>query len=188
MEKISKIRINLSRYNNGGYFPGSVLKQVLWFLAGRMFLNTYFPFPMMFKRIVLVLFGARLGKNVTIKPKVNIKYPWFLTVGDDTWIGEQVWIDNLASVTVGSNCCLSQGCYILTGNHDFTKSSFDLITRPVVIEEGAWIGARAVVCPGVTAGTNAVLSVNSVATKNMEPYGIYQGNPAVFVKSRNIKS
>jgi len=138
------------------------------------------------KRLVLELFGAKIGRNVVIKPKVNIKYPWFLTVENDTWIGEKVWIDNLTMVNIGANVCLSQGCLLLTGNHNFTKSTFDLIVKPINIENGAWIGAQSTVCPGITVRSHAVLAVNSVATRELEPYSIYQGNPAVFVKRREI--
>lgn len=118
---------------------------------------------------------------------VNIKYPWYLTIGDNTWIGEQVWIDNLIEVTIGSNVCISQGAMLLTGNHDYSSVSFDLKVGSIVLEEGVWIGAKSVVCPGVTCASHAVLSVNSVATKNLLAYQIYQGNPAKLVRERNIQ-
>jgi len=119
-----------------------------------------------------------------IKPNVTIKYPWFLKIGDYTWIGEQVWLDSLASITIGSNCCISQGALLLTGNHDYTKVSFDLIIGKIVLEDGVWIGAKSVVCPGVICFTHSVLAVGSVATKNLDTYSIYQGNPAIFKKKR----
>ena len=186
MEKTSKAQTSLSGYHNSWYKPGSFIKQLLWYLTSRLFIHTYLPYPMSVKRSVLRLFGAKIGENVVIKPKVNIKYPWYLRAENDIWIGENVWIDNLTMVTLESDVCLSQGCLLLTGNHDYTKSSFDLIVKPVTIEKGAWIGAKSTVCPGVTVGSHAVLAVNSVATRNLEPYSIYQGNPAVFVKKRNI--
>ncbi|WP_138475911.1 WcaF family extracellular polysaccharide biosynthesis acetyltransferase [Dyadobacter bucti] len=186
MEKTSKTQTNLSGYNNSWYQPGSFVKRSLWFVISRLFVNTYLPVPMSVKRTVLKLFGARIGKNVVIKPKVNIKYPWFLVINDATWIGENVWIDNLTMVTLGANVSLSQGSLLLTGNHDYTSSTFDLIVKPITIENGAWIGAKATVCPGVTVKSHAVLTVNSVATKDMEAYGIYQGNPAKLIKERNI--
>jgi len=179
-------KVDLSRFNNSWYQPGSFFWRILWFIKGRLIVNTYFPWPMWVKRLVLRFFGAKLGRGVVIKPKVNIKYPWFLTVGDHVWIGEQVWIDNLAPVTVGSHVAISQGAMLLTGNHDYKKESFDLIARPIVIEDGAWIGAQAIVCPGVRVGSHAVLAVGSVATKDLEPYGIYQGNPAVKVRERDL--
>jgi putative colanic acid biosynthesis acetyltransferase WcaF len=121
-----------------------------------------------------------------IKPSVNIKYPWFLSIGDYCWIGENVWIDNLTHVSIGNNVCISQGAMLLTGNHDFTKTTFDLIVKPIVIEDGVWIGAKSVVCPGVYCESHAVLSVQSVATKRLNAYAIFRGNPAQSVKSREI--
>ncbi|CAG4998633.1 2,3,4,5-tetrahydropyridine-2,6-dicarboxylate N-acetyltransferase [Dyadobacter sp. CECT 9275] len=188
MEKTSKAQTDLSLYNNSWYKPGSKIKIFFWYLFSRIFINTYLPVPMFIKRWLLVLFGAKISNSAVIKPKVNIKYPWLLEVAEHVWIGENVWIDNLTMVTLEANSCLSQGCLLLTGNHDFTKISFDLITKPIVVKTGAWIGAKATVCPGVTVGSHAVLTVGSVATKDLLPFGIYQGNPAVMVKNRTLTS
>jgi putative colanic acid biosynthesis acetyltransferase WcaF len=132
----------------------------------------------------LKAFGAKIGKGVLVKPFVNIKYPWLLETGDHIWIGEHVWIDNLAKVYIGSNVCISQGAFLLTGNHDYTKPAFDLMVKPIILEEAVWIGANAIVCPGVTCGSHAVLAVGSVATSDLAGYGIYSGNPAVKIKDR----
>lgn len=162
------------------------MKQILWYYVNIIvFKSAWFPVSA-FKVKLLKLFGARIGKNVVVKPSVNIKYPWKLSIGNNTWVGENVWVDNLADVTIGNNVCLSQGAMLLTGNHDFTKSTFDLVTKPIVLEDGVWIGAQSVVCPGIICREHAVLSVKSVATKNLEAYTIYQGNPAVSVKERRI--
>jgi len=184
MEKTLKTRTDLSAYDNSWYKPGSFLKQLLWYFTNRLFFNTSIPYPMAIKRFFLSMFGGKIGEGTVIKPNVSIKYPWFLTIGAHTWIGENVWIDNLTMVKIESNVCLSQGCMLLTGNHNYTRSTFDLIVKPITIENGAWIGAKATVCPGVTVGSHAVLTVDSVATGNLEPFGIYQGNPAKFVKIR----
>ena len=132
------------------------------------------------------MYGASIGKKVVIKPRVNIKYPWRLSIGNDSWIGEKVWIDNLGDVKIGSNVCLSQGSMLLCGNHDYAKTTFDLIVGEITLEDGSWIGARSIVGPGVTVGKHAVLSAGSVASKNMDPDKIYRGNPAVIVKDRVI--
>ena len=129
-------------------------------------------------------FGASIGRGVVIKPNVNIKYPWRLSIGDYSWIGENVWIDNLANVHIGNNCCISQGAMLLCGNHDYKKETFDLKTGEIRIEDGAWVGARCTVCPGVNIGENAVLSVGSVTSKNLESNGIYQGNLAILKRNR----
>ena len=140
-----------------------------------------------FKRAILKLFGADVGIGVIIKPNVNIKYPWKLKVGDYVWIGEGVWIDNLDFVSIGSHSCISQGALLLCGNHDYSKSSFDLMVKPIVLEEGVWIGAKSVVCPGVIIGSHGVLSAGSVLFNDINPYEIYRGNPAEKIKTRSIK-
>ena len=133
------------------------------------------------------MFGAKVGSVVVVKPSVSVKYPWFLSVGDNCWIGEGVWIDNLSQVTIGNNVCLSQDSYLLTGSHNYKKETFDLILGEIILEDGVWIGAKAVVCPGVICKSHSVLSVGSVATQDLEEYGIYQGNPAVLKRKRQIK-
>jgi len=178
----------LSRYDNSWYHPGPRWKILLWFLVNPLFINSYLPIPVSVKRAILKLFGAKIGKAVVIKPKVNIKYPWLLSVGNNVWIGEDVWIDNLISVVIKDNVCLSQGVMLLTGNHDYTSPTFDLTVAKIVVEEGVWIGARSVVCPGVTCHSHAVLCVNSVATKDLQPHSIYQGNPAQWLRERNMKA
>lgn len=179
--------VDLSTYNNNWYKPGNPVKRFFWYFANVMFMkNGWFPYSG-FKRFLLRLFGAKVGKGVVIKPCVNIKFPWKLSIGNHVWIGENVWIDNLDMVTIGNNCCLSQGAFMLCGNHDYKSSSFDLKVSPIVLEDGAWIGAKAIVCPGVTVGTHAVLSVGSVATKSLEPYSINSGNPAIRTNQRVIE-
>ncbi|MEO6637005.1 MAG: WcaF family extracellular polysaccharide biosynthesis acetyltransferase [Ginsengibacter sp.] len=178
---------DLSTYDNSWYKPGPVWKRFLWYgVNGFVFNSSLFPVYGL-KVLLLKVFGAKLGKNVFIKPYVNIKYPWFLQTGDNVWIGENVWIDNLAMIRIGNNVCLSQGCMLLCGNHDYTVSTFDLVVKEITLEDGVWIGARATVCGGVVCKDHAVLAVNSVATQQLEAMGIYQGNPATRVKDRLIK-
>ena len=179
-------KTDLSRFNNDWYRPGPRWKIVLWFVLNNVSVKTYLPLPVGLKISVLRAFGATIGRGVMIKPGVNIKYPWLLSVGDYVWIGEGVWIDNLAPVVLENNVCVSQGAMLETGNHDYRKSTFDLIIKPIRVEAGAWIGARTVVCPGVVAHSHSVLTAGSVATRSLDAYGIYQGNPAVWVKKRAI--
>lgn len=179
-------RVDLAQYDNRGYKSASKIQLILWYFTNMLFFKTLFPFPSGFKSMLLRLFAAQIGVGIVIKPDVHIKYPWFLTIGDYCWIGEGVWIDNLANVTIGSNVCLSQGSYFLTGSHDYKKSTFDLIVKPIVLEDGVWIGAKSIVCPGVTCYSHSVLAVGSIAISDLESYGIYQGNPAVFKRKREI--
>jgi putative colanic acid biosynthesis acetyltransferase WcaF len=176
---------DLSKYDNSSYNTGAgPLKRLCWYYVNVAFFKSALIPSSAWKCMLLRAFGARVAKGVNIKPSVNIKYPWRLSIGENTWIGENAWIDNLDDVEIGKNCCISQGAMLLCGNHNYRKSTFDLITGKIILEEGAWIGAHSVVCPGVTCKSHSVLAVNSVATRNMEPYGIYQGNPAVKVKER----
>lgn len=150
------------------------------------FFKTTFPFPSFFKKQLLQFFGAKIGRSLVIKPNVNIKYPWFLEIGDNVWLGENVWIDNLAKVKMGNNVVLSQGSYLLTGSHDYKKENFDLLLGKIILKNGVWIGATATVCPNVICHEHSILSVGSVATHDLEPYSIYQGNPAAFKRKRVI--
>ncbi|MGC8824785.1 MAG: putative colanic acid biosynthesis acetyltransferase [Bacteroidales bacterium] len=177
--------VDLSQYDNSWYQPGrNIGWQVLWYLINELvFRSGLLPLSSI-KCWLLRRFGAKVGKGVVIKPHVNIKYPWKLTIGDYCWIGEGVWIDNLAEVTLGNHVCLSQGALLLTGNHNYRLPTFDLMAKTITLEDGVWIGAKAIVCPGITAYSHAVLTVGSVATTNLEGYSIYSGNPAQKIKNR----
>ena len=183
-----KNKINLNNYNNSWYKPGSKLKCICWYFINILILkNTLFPFSKI-KVFILKCFGANIGIGVIIKHGVNIKYPWLLQIGNHVWIGENVWIDNLAQVTIEDHVCISQGAMLLCGNHNYKKTTFDLMVNEIILEEGVWIGAKSVVCPGVTCKTHAILSVGSIANIDLEPYTIYQGNPAKKIRNRVIEA
>ena len=183
------MRTDLKRFNNDWYKPGaSLFKQTVWlFVNGIFFKSSLFP-SYRLKCFLLKLFGAKVGEGVVIKPNVNIKYPWRLVIGNHSWIGEEVWIDNLDTVTIGNNVCISQGALLLCGNHHYKKPAFDLITGKITLEDGAWVGAKTVVCPGVTIKQETVLTVGSIATSSLESFSIYQGNPAKKIKDRVIRN
>ncbi|WP_053990060.1 WcaF family extracellular polysaccharide biosynthesis acetyltransferase [Mangrovimonas sp. TPBH4] len=181
------LKTDLSTYNNDWYQPGNPLKRLSWYVVNALFFVNPLNLSSGLKVLLLKMFGAKIGKGVVIKPGVNIKYPWKLTIGDFSWIGEKVWIDNLGEVTIGSNVCVSQGVMLLCGNHNYKKPSFDLIVGNITVEDGAWVGAKSVVCPGIVLKEHSVLAVNSVATRDLGANGIYQGNPAVLVRNRIIE-
>lgn len=179
--------VSLNSYRNTEYRPGPLWKRTLWFFCNALVLKNPLNTSYALKVKTLRAFGAKVGRGVKIKPCVSVKYPWFLTIGDHTWIGEGTWIDNVVEVVISHDVCISQGAMLLCGNHDYTKPAFNLTARPITLEEGTWVGAKAVVCPGVTLHSHSVLSVGSVATRSLEAYGIYQGNPAVKVRERVIR-
>lgn len=186
------MKVNFTDYDyNNKLFAESIgagkIKQYLWFLCSPLLIrNPLIPFSG-FRKWVLVQFGAIIGTEARIRPGVQIKFPWKLKMGDHVWLGENCWIDNTTDVTIGNHVCISQGAMLCTGNHDKSDPGFKLITAPIVIEDGVWIGAQSFVAAGITAHEHSMLTAGSVATKNLEPYGIYQGNPAVFVKKRELK-
>ncbi|MCG1036553.1 WcaF family extracellular polysaccharide biosynthesis acetyltransferase [Polaribacter sargassicola] len=180
------IKVDFKKYDNSWYKPGSKIKILIWYFVNVLFfINPLNPISSL-KVFLLRLFGAKIGSNVVFKPGVSVKYPWFLEIGNSVWVGESVWIDNLTKITIEDNVCLSQGAMLLCGNHNYKKSSFDLKIGEIKLEEGSWVGAKSVVCPGVTLKTHAILAVNSVATSDLEAYSIYQGNPAIKTRKRNL--
>lgn len=175
-------------FDTGGFKVGAnTMKQLLWYFTDILFFKSrVVPFSSVLVTL-LRLFGAKIGKEVRIKPGIHIKYPWKLEIGNYSWLAD-CYIENLERVTIGENCCISQQAVLITGNHNFSSTNFDLMVAPIVLEEGAWIGATAKVCPGVTLCSHAVLTMGSVATQTLVAYSIYQGNPALKVKDRVIKS
>lgn len=188
MNEEARVEADLSAYRAGNFSAGrSSIVRVIWYIVNILFfINPAFPFSGL-KAILLRLFGAEIGTGLVVKPSINIKYPWRLTIGDNCWIGERVWIDSLAFVKIGDNVCVSQGAMLLTGNHDYSKRTFDLIVGEIELQNGCWIGARATVCSGVTCASHSVLAVGSVANRNLEAYAVYQGNPAKRVRDRVIQ-
>jgi putative colanic acid biosynthesis acetyltransferase WcaF len=180
-------RVDLSTFSTGGFERGaSTLKELLWLVVSQLLFQLCPLKLSALKAAVLRWFGASVGRGVVIKPEVKITFPWKLTLGDHVWLGEQCWLLNLAPIEIASHVCISQRAFLCTGNHNYKSPAFNLITKPIRVQAGAWIGASAFVGPGVTVGTHAVLTAGSVATKDLQPYGIYQGNPAVLIKKREF--
>ncbi len=179
--------MRLDKYTVGGYSPGSGLwKQILWYYLGSPLFSSYLITSSRFKCWILRCFSAQVGEGVRIKTGVRVKFPWRLIIGDFVWLGENCWIDNVAMITIKNHSCLSQNVYLCTGNHDWSDPNFRLKDAPILIEEGCWIAARAVVGPGVTIGKGAVLGLGAVAGRSLDPMTIYAGNPAQAIKPRVI--
>lgn len=180
-------KVCLNKFNGKDFNKGAGFAKVaLWYITNALFVRASWNPFMGIKVYLLRLFGAKIGKGLVLKNNVIIKSPWNLKVGDNCWIGECAWIDNLDKVTIGNNVCISQGALLITGNHDYTKSCMPYRNAPIKVENGAWIGANATVTAGVTIAENSVLTVGSVVTKSTEPNMIYQGNPAKAIRERHI--
>lgn len=181
-------RVDLSRFDNSDFPKGAgAVKMTLWYFTNALlFINPCFPFRSV-KPALLRMFGAKVGRGVVIHPGVNIKYPWKLIIGDHCWIGQRAWLDNIDRLTLGSNVVISQGAMIIQGSHNYKRVDYPTMSGPVVLEDGSWVGAGAMVMMGVTLKSHSVLSAGSVATKDLEAYVIHQGNPAQPVRERVIE-
>ena len=181
------MKVDLSTYSTANFDRGAgKLREGFWLLFS-LFLFRLCPINLSaFKCLILRMFGARVGCDVVIKPKVIITFPWKLTLGDNVWLGEECWLLNLERINIGDNVCISQRAMLCTGNHNYKSPAFDLIVKSIQVEAGAWLGVGSLVGPGVTVGSHAVLTAGSVATDNLQPYGVYCGNPAVFLRQRVI--
>jgi len=188
-KSVDRLRVDLSRYDNSAFRPGrSWIVRAIWFLLGSPLLRCSFIPSSAFRRTLLRAFGAEIGDGVVMQQSFCVKYPWNLRVGNHSWFGEESWIDNLVPISIGSNVCISQGAYLCTGNHDWSDPAFGLIVRPIRVEDGAWVGARSSLAPGVVIGEGAIVALGAVVTKSVPAFEIHAGNPAVFVRVRELKT
>src|ERR1044071_7461888 len=134
--------VNLSAYSSAHFDRGaSRLRELLWLFASLVLFRLCPLSLSSLKRTVLRMFGATVGHQVTIKPQVKITFPWKLTIGDYVWLGEECWLLNLDRIEIGNNVCISQRAFLCTGSHNHKLSTFDLITKPITVDDGAWLGA-----------------------------------------------
>lgn len=168
--------MRLDLFENTDFERGaSKLTELLWMWVQSWFFGSWLP-GSGWRVWLLRRFGAQVGTGVVIKPHVQIKFPWRLSLGNAIWIGEHVWIDNLAQVTIGDHSCVSQGAYLCTGSHDWTDLRFGLITKPIIIGRGAWVGAKTSVTPGTVVGNGAVLGMGALGKGLLEANTVYMAN------------
>tara|TARA_Y200000002_G_scaffold240774_1_gene199007 strand:+ start:13531 stop:14031 length:501 start_codon:yes stop_codon:yes gene_type:complete len=160
---------SLKDFQNPEYNPGSFLRRVSWYFCSRIFFEGFLPYPVSFKRRLLILFGSKIGKGFIIKPKVQVKYPWFLEIGDHVWIGEGSWIDNIGKVYIGDNVCISQGVFFETGSHNFKSDKFDLIVGKISIGNNVWIGCKCIILPGAMIKDNSIVYGGRILKGEVKP-------------------
>ena len=142
-----------------------------WFLVHHLIFKSAFT-PSSLRPLLLKLFGASVGSGVLIRRGIRIHFPWNLEIGDDCWIGEEVWIINHEKVTIGSDVCISQRSIICSGGHDYRSASLEYAHKPVTIKDGAWVCLDAKVLPGVTIGECSVVSAGEIVRKSLPDYSI----------------
>lgn len=163
----------------------SPLLVLLWWLVrDTVFLAS--PQPLYgFRNWLLRLFGAKIGRNVIVRPTTRVTYPWKLEIGDDSWIGDFVELYTLGDIKIGKSVCVSQNSYICTGSHDLRSPAFDIYAKTITIEDQAWVASDVFVGPGVTIGYGAVIGARSTIMDDAPPLSIMTGNPARVVGSRD---
>ncbi|EOR94096.1 Colanic acid biosynthesis acetyltransferase WcaF [Arcticibacter svalbardensis MN12-7] len=149
-----------------------------------MFFLSALPYPNGFKKVLLELFGAKIGIGLVLKPRVNIHFPWKLEIGDHVWIGEEAALLNFEKLTIGNNVCISQRVFLCGGNHDFRNPAMPYRNGPIVLKDGCWIGACCFVAAGVTVGVDTVVTAGSIVTADLQDNGIYKGDPLMLIKNR----
>ncbi|HEX3659999.1 MAG TPA: putative colanic acid biosynthesis acetyltransferase [Acidobacteriaceae bacterium] len=136
------------------------------------------------RRFLLRLFGAKIGRGVIIRPTAEITYPWKLTLGDHCWIGDHATLYTLGEISIGNNAVVSQHCYLAAATHDYTQPTFDMLAKPIIVEPEAWLATRVFVAPGVTVGRGAVVGACSVVLKDVPAMMICAGYPAQALRAR----
>ena len=174
---MSRVRNDLFQPSIGLNRGRSRWIEAAWYLAKCVLFLSAIPWPSSLKCSILRAFGAKIGRGVVIKPRVNIHFPWKLRIGDHSWIGEEAWILNFEPVNIGAHCSISQRAFLCGGNHDYREIDMRYRNRPITIADGAWVGAQVFVAPGVTIHADAVATAGSVVTSDLSAGTICTGMP-----------
>lgn len=179
--------LNIENNRSAQKYPFRIqLLRIFWGL-GKVFFRAV-PRPLYApRRFLLRCFGATVGKNVNISNSASIYFPWNLEIGDWSSIGEGAQIYNLGKISIGEQSTISQGAHLCAGTHDFSNPSLPLLTPSIRVANQAWICADAFVGPGIKIGEGAVIGARSVVVKDIEPWAVVAGNPARFIKVRELK-
>jgi|ERR1017187_4784252 putative colanic acid biosynthesis acetyltransferase WcaF len=185
---MTRVRNDLFDARKGLVRGRSLPVEFVWYLVKCIFFLSAAPWPVGLRVGLLKAFGAKIGRGVNIKPRVNIHLPWKLEIGSYSWIGEEVFILNFETVRIGTNCCISQRVFICTGSHNYRDPAMSYRNAPILIEDGAWLGAQCFVGPGITVGTDAVATAGSIVVRDLPKSTVCSGNPASAIRPRWRKS
>ena len=164
---MTDFRRDLSQFSGSGYEIGrGRVWQVAWLVVSTtVFMRWWMPAKG--RVAILRFFGAEIGEKVLIRHRVRIHWPWKLTVGDHSWIGEGAWLLNLEPITIGRDVCISQDVFLCTGSHDRHSPTFEFDNGPIVIEDQAWVAARATILRGVTVGAGATVGASALVPSDV---------------------
>lgn len=157
--------------------------QLWWIVQATLF--AWSPqFMYGWRRFLLGAFGAKIGKNVIIRPTVKITYPWKLSIGDYSWIGDDVTLYTLGEIEIGANAVVSQKSYLCAASHDYDKPNFPIWAKKITIEDECWLSTDVYVAPGVTVGKGSVVGARSSIFKDLPAGMVCIGSPAKPIKKR----
>lgn len=175
---------NIDTYKSASFSLGNRLGRLAWGMFYIVFFR-FSPRPMhAYRAFILRCFGAKVGKGVHVYPGVKIWAPWNLVLNDECGIASGVELYSQGIITIGYRAIVSQGTYVCTGTHDYTKEGHPLYTLPISIMDRAWVAADCFIHPGVTIGEGAVIGARSVVTKNMPNWMVCAGHPCKPLKER----
>lgn len=181
--------VDLSQYHQPGYDAGgSKIKMTIWWFVQAIAFPLSLHTGHAIRCWLLRRFGARIGKNVVIRPTARITYPWNIEIGDYSWIGDDVVLYSLAPIKIGAHCVISQESYLCTGSHALDDPRFPLETGEVVIENGVWIATDCFIGPTVRVGANAVIGARSSVFQSMPAEQICVGSPCKPIKARPMRN
>lgn len=174
-------------FSNAGFDRGAGRpKEILWYFVKVWFFLSPWPWPNRLKRWLLIRFGAKIGKGMYMRPRVNIHFPWKLTMGDYCSVGDGADLLNMEPITMGDHVTIGHQAYLAAGSHDPRSKTFAYANKPIVIESGAWVATRAFVGPGVTVGENSVVGANATVMKSVPPDSFVAGPPAQVIGRREL--
>ena len=156
----------------------------LWWLVQALFFKTSPQFMYGWRRFLLRSFGAKVGKGVILRASVHTQFPWKVSIGNYSWIGDDVVLYSLGEITIGNNVVVSQRSYLCTGSHDYTNIAFTIYSLPIVLENQCWLATDVFVAPGVTIGQGTVVGARSSVFKSLPAFKICVGSPAKVIKDR----
>lgn len=156
----------------------------LWWLFQSLLVLPTPQFMFAWRRFALVLFGAKIGKRVLIRPGVRVTYPWNVTIGDHVWIGDNATLYSVAEISIGSHTVISQDAYLCAGTHDHRDITFPFKASPIRIADECWVAARGFIGPGVDLGEGAVVAAGAVVTESIPAAVIVAGVPAKKIGDR----
>lgn len=156
----------------------------LWWLVQSIFFKNSPQFMYGFRRFLLRLFGAKIGKRVIIRSSVKTTYPWKVSIGDYSWVGDDVNLYSLGEINIGKNVVISQKSYLCTGSHNYLQSDFPISAKKITIKDECWLATDVFIAPGITIEKGSVIGSRSSVYKNIPANKICIGNPAKIIRAR----